>query len=73
MENSTGEVAQNYALANRRVMMETAISALRCHIPTEFTLAQEAINCHHNYVEVDLVEVVPILKAVLGVVTSGCN
>lgn len=43
--------AQNYALENRRVMMEAVIAAVRRHIPKEFTITQEAINCHHNYVE----------------------
>jgi tRNA-splicing ligase RtcB len=43
--------AQNYALENRRVMMEAVVAALRRHIPVEFTITQEAINCHHNYVE----------------------
>lgn len=43
--------AQNYALENRRVMMEAVIAALRRYIPVEFTITQEAINCHHNYVE----------------------
>jgi tRNA-splicing ligase RtcB len=43
--------AQDYALENRRVMMETVIAALRRRIPVEFTITQEAINCHHNYVE----------------------
>lgn len=43
--------AQNYALENRRMMMEVVIAALRRHIPVEFTITQEAINCHHNYVE----------------------
>lgn len=43
--------AQNYALENRRVMLEAVIAALRRHIPKEFTITQEAINCHHNYVE----------------------
>ncbi|WP_186058926.1 RtcB family protein [Burkholderia gladioli] len=42
--------AQDYALENRRVMMEAVIAALRRHIPREFTTTQEAINCHHNYV-----------------------
>ena len=42
--------AQNYALENRRVMMEVIINALRRHIPLKFSLTQEAINCHHNYV-----------------------
>jgi tRNA-splicing ligase RtcB len=43
--------AQDYALENRRVMMATVIAALRRHVPVEFTITQEAINCHHNYVE----------------------
>lgn len=43
--------AQSYALENRRVMMDLVIAALRRHIPIEFTITQEAINCHHNYVE----------------------
>ncbi|NTX18024.1 RtcB family protein [Burkholderia cepacia] len=42
--------AQDYALENRKVMMQTVIAALRRHIPIEFTITQEAINCHHNYV-----------------------
>ena len=42
--------AQDYALENRRCMMENVIVALRRHIPVEFTITQEAINCHHNYV-----------------------
>ena len=43
--------AQNYAFENRRVMMEVVIAALRRHIPVQFSITQEAINCHHNYVE----------------------
>ena len=43
--------AQDYALENRRQMMELVIAAMRQHIKTEFTITQEAINCHHNYVE----------------------
>ena len=43
--------AQNYALENRRVMMEAVIAAIRRHLPVDFTITQEAINCHHNYVE----------------------
>jgi tRNA-splicing ligase RtcB len=42
--------AQDYALENRRVMMKAVIAALRRHIAVEFTITQEAINCHHNYV-----------------------
>lgn len=44
------EWAQEYALENRRVMMERTIAALRRHIPIEFAVTQEAIQCHHNYV-----------------------
>lgn len=43
--------AQNWALENRKKMMEAVIAALRRRIPIEFTITQEAINCHHNYVE----------------------
>jgi tRNA-splicing ligase RtcB len=43
--------AQDYALENRRVMMEVVVAALRRHITKEFTITQEAVNCHHNYVE----------------------
>lgn len=42
--------AQNYALENRRIMMKEVIEAMRGMMP-EFTITQEAINCHHNYVE----------------------
>lgn len=43
--------AQNYALENRRRMMLQVLHALRLILPTDFTITQEAINCHHNYVE----------------------
>lgn len=43
--------AQDYALENRKVMMELVIAAIRDNIDKPFTLTQEAINCHHNYVE----------------------
>lgn len=43
--------AQSYALENRRQMMILVIAALRRHIPIEFEITSEAINCHHNYVE----------------------
>jgi tRNA-splicing ligase RtcB len=42
--------AQNYALENRRRMMIQVIEAMRGMMPA-FTITQEAINCHHNYVE----------------------
>jgi tRNA-splicing ligase RtcB (3'-phosphate/5'-hydroxy nucleic acid ligase) len=43
--------AQNYAFENRKVMMELVIAAIRRVLKLEFTITQEAINCHHNYVE----------------------
>jgi tRNA-splicing ligase RtcB len=45
--------AQDYALENRRVMMEAVIAALHRHVIVPapgFSITQEAINCHHNYV-----------------------
>lgn len=41
--------AQDYAFKNRELMMEKVILALRKTIGKEFTITQEAINCHHNY------------------------
>jgi len=43
--------AQNYALENRRIMMAEVIEAMKQSIAKPFTITQEAINCHHNYVE----------------------
>lgn len=44
--------AQNYARANREVMMLNIISALKEYsgLP-EFSTDKMAVNCHHNYVE----------------------
>jgi tRNA-splicing ligase RtcB (3'-phosphate/5'-hydroxy nucleic acid ligase) len=43
--------AQDYAMENRKHMMTAVLAALKRHIPVEFSITQEAINCHHNYVE----------------------
>lgn len=43
--------AQNYALENRRRMMSEVLEAMKQRIDKPFTITQEAINCHHNYVE----------------------
>lgn len=45
--------AQDYARENRALMMTAVIAALRQRIPVEFELTQEAINCHHNYLEIE--------------------
>ncbi|MGE5526959.1 MAG: RtcB family protein [Rhodospirillaceae bacterium] len=42
--------AQDYAAANRRSMMDLVLAAARRHLPA-FELTQEAVNCHHNYVQ----------------------
>lgn len=42
--------AQSFAMMNRQVMMEHALSAFRTAIPKPFTANLEAVNCHHNYV-----------------------
>ncbi|MBI3896750.1 MAG: RtcB family protein [Gammaproteobacteria bacterium] len=41
--------AQDYALLNRRRMMELIIEAIQPQLPS-FKTDGEAINCHHNYV-----------------------
>lgn len=43
--------AQQYAFKNRAVMMSAVLAALARHIDKPFIVTQEAINCHHNYVE----------------------
>jgi tRNA-splicing ligase RtcB len=42
--------AQDYAFANRREMMHLVLGALRRELPG-FETTNEAINCHHNYVQ----------------------
>lgn len=42
------EFAQDYALANREIMMLRVLEALRKHLPA-FKTDKSAINCHHNY------------------------
>lgn len=43
--------AQKFAKLNREVMMERTIAAMRSVIKKPFETHQEAINCHHNYVQ----------------------
>jgi tRNA-splicing ligase RtcB (3'-phosphate/5'-hydroxy nucleic acid ligase) len=42
--------AQDYARANRDEMMQLVLDAVSPRLPP-FTVTDEAINCHHNYVE----------------------
>jgi tRNA-splicing ligase RtcB (3'-phosphate/5'-hydroxy nucleic acid ligase) len=45
--------AQDYARANREEMMDLVLEAMRRHLPP-FEVTDEAVNCHHNYVEREL-------------------
>jgi tRNA-splicing ligase RtcB len=42
--------AQRFARTNREVMMRAAMSALAKAVPKPFSVDEEAVNCHHNYV-----------------------
>jgi tRNA-splicing ligase RtcB len=42
--------AQDYARANRGEMMDIVLEALRRRLPS-FEVTDQAVNCHHNYVE----------------------
>ena len=42
--------AQDYARANRAEMIELVLDGMRRHLPS-FEVTDEAVNCHHNYVE----------------------
>jgi tRNA-splicing ligase RtcB len=46
--------AQNYARLNREIMMAQVVNGLQRHkeLPT-FVLHERAVNCHHNYVELE--------------------
>ena len=44
--------AQAYAQANRQAMMQRLLSVLQRYLPP-FTMAAEAVNCHHNYVALE--------------------
>ncbi len=45
--------AQNYALANRKLMMFAALEAISNtdgYLNRKITASEEAVNCHHNYI-----------------------
>ena len=44
--------AQEYAYQNRQSMLDLILATLRRHLP-EFTVLNEIVNCHHNYVAVE--------------------
>ncbi len=43
--------AQDYAMENRKAMLQAVLDVLRKEITLPFGITEEAINCHHNYVE----------------------
>jgi len=43
--------AQDFARANRAVMMKRTVEAARAELGVRFDAELEAVNCHHNYVE----------------------
>lgn len=43
--------AQDYAMENRRVMMDAVLKALRDTLGVPFAVTSEAVNCHHNYID----------------------
>ncbi|MDO6406523.1 RtcB family protein [Pantoea phytobeneficialis] len=45
--------AQDYAHHNREVMMNRVLAALATCITKPFATHQEAVNCHHNYVQLE--------------------
>lgn len=44
--------AQEYAMQNRRSMIDLVLAALARHLPP-FVVTSEVVNCHHNYVTVE--------------------
>lgn len=45
------EWAQHYAQVNRQVMMNHTLAAMAKVLKQPFSSVQEAVNCHHNYVQ----------------------
>lgn len=41
--------AQGYAMLNRKTMLDAVLGVLYRHLPS-FTMEDQAINCHHNYI-----------------------
>jgi tRNA-splicing ligase RtcB len=44
---------QEYARINRDLMLRTVVDAVRKSGIPKFTLTDEAVNCHHNYVQIE--------------------
>ncbi len=44
--------AQEYAYQNRQSMLDLVLAGLRRHFPA-FTMTNQVVNCHHNYVSIE--------------------
>ena len=45
--------AQNYAFVNRQLMLENAVRGIKQKLNMKFQITDQAVNCHHNYVELE--------------------
>jgi tRNA-splicing ligase RtcB (3'-phosphate/5'-hydroxy nucleic acid ligase) len=43
--------AQRFAARNRELMMANTLKTLRRHVGKRFEIVDQAVNCHHNYVQ----------------------
>ncbi|MBV9191165.1 MAG: RtcB family protein [Betaproteobacteria bacterium] len=64
--------AQDYARTNREEMMELVIDALHRHLP-QFEATDEAVNCHHNYVERERHFGETVWLTRKGAIRAGCG
>lgn len=46
--------AQNFAKLNRQIMLNFVIEAMKDCISKSFSVSQQVINCHHNYVQKEI-------------------
>lgn len=42
--------AQDFASTNRQCMLDAVIGAMKSHLKPQFTLSDEVVSCHHNYI-----------------------
>ncbi len=66
------EWAQQYARANRRVMTDRILGALRRQLPA-FEITQEVIDCHHNYVTPETHDGVDVWVTRKGAIRAGAG
>jgi tRNA-splicing ligase RtcB len=64
--------AQDYARANREEMMDLILDAMHRHLPS-FDVTEEAVNCHHNYVEREVHYGEPVWLTRKGAIRAGAG